>query len=197
MAQDLKVVMVGDISVGKTSIVTRFTSNKFSENVSQTIGASCLFRELDVEGTPVKFSVWDTAGQEIYHSMVPVYFRQAAGVILTYDVSNKSTLQAVHKWIEQIKGHAPPEVVVALVGNKSDLLEGEDDGDEARDIAMMIDGFSTLVSAKTGDNVVELFEEIYRQYLLKNPDKQPASKSTVKLPAGDGSKPDGGKSCSC
>ena len=196
MSQDLKVVMVGDVSVGKTSIVTRFTSNKFSENVSQTIGASCLFRELEVGGTPVKFSVWDTAGQEIYHSMVPVYFRQAAAVILTYDISNKDTLKAVQKWIDQIKGHAPAEVVVALVGNKSDLLESDDESDDAKDVALMIDGFHTSVSAKTGDNVSELFEEIYKQYLIKNPDKKPSSKSTVKLPGDNGSKQDG-KPCAC
>ena len=122
-AIEMKVVMVGDIGVGKTSVAARFIRNQFKENGQSTIGASYMWKECLVKDQKLKFAVWDTAGQEQYHSLVPMYFRSAAAVVLVFDVTNPKTLESAITWEEQIRTNAPANVIVALVGNKCDLSE--------------------------------------------------------------------------
>eukprot|EP01061_Rhynchopus_euleeides_P021247 TRINITY_DN3464_c0_g1_i1.p1 TRINITY_DN3464_c0_g1~~TRINITY_DN3464_c0_g1_i1.p1 ORF type:complete len:199 (+),score=63.15 TRINITY_DN3464_c0_g1_i1:352-948(+) len=189
-AVELKVVMVGDVSVGKTSIANRFSSDEFREDVRTTLGSTCLFRELDINGQAVRFSVWDTAGQEVYHSMVPVYFRQAAAVVLVYDVTSPQSYEGAKRWMAQVEEHAPSDVVVAVVGNKIDLpaTVEADDFDPA--------DFATVklnVSAKTGQNIEDVFRKIYAKCAVLQPNPNRNSTATVTLSA----LPERGSKCAC
>jgi small GTP-binding protein len=141
-AMEMKVVLVGAVGVGKTSTVTRFTKNTFMEYCEATIGASYMAKDLEVDGQRVRFSIWDTAGQEQYHSLVPMYFRQAAAVILVYDITKKPTFQEAKEWVQEIRKNAPADVLIALAGNKCDL-EGSRQvpAADAEEFAASIGGF--------------------------------------------------------
>lgn len=141
-AMEMKVVLVGAVGVGKTSTVTRFTKNTFMEYCEATIGASYMAKDLEVDGQRVRFSIWDTAGQEQYHSLVPMYFRQAAAVILVYDITKKPTFQEAKEWVQEIRKNAPADVLIALAGNKCDL-EGSRQvpATDAEEFAASIVGF--------------------------------------------------------
>eukprot|EP00755_Sulcionema_specki_P035597 Sspe_Gene.105192::Locus_82246_Transcript_1_1_Confidence_1.000_Length_841::g.105192::m.105192/K07891/RAB22; Ras-related protein Rab-22 len=187
---ELKVVMVGEVGVGKTSIANRFIEDKFSDKMRQTIGATYMYRDMKVprddEGeVQVKFSLWDTAGQEMYHSLVPVYFRQAAAVVLVYDILNTKGLQAARSWVDQVVEHAPPGVIMALAGNKLDLEDerkvSRADADElAHDIQA---AFHTEISAKTGEGVTDLFLDIGKRFLRTSQAKAILEKPSVSLPS--------------
>ena len=180
---EVKIVMVGDMSVGKTSLANRFTQGEFREDVRTTLGSTCLFKEQDVGGQRVRFSLWDTAGQEVYHSMVPVYFRQAAAVVLVYDVTSTDSYEGAKKWLTQIEEHAPSDVVVAIVGNKIDLPSRIDDTDAEEFDPPEFHTVKMDVSAKTGENINALFSKIYRKCQSVNPNPQRGSNTTINLSA--------------
>eukprot|EP01013_Petalomonas_cantuscygni_P032895 TRINITY_DN59621_c0_g1_i1.p1 TRINITY_DN59621_c0_g1~~TRINITY_DN59621_c0_g1_i1.p1 ORF type:complete len:230 (+),score=39.49 TRINITY_DN59621_c0_g1_i1:190-879(+) len=158
---NLKVVLVGAISVGKTSIVQRFTRNIFSHALDSTIGASYQAAERTVGGHRFLFSVWDTAGQEAYHSLVPMYFRDATAVILVYASNSAQSFADAQEWLTDVRRHAPENVIVAVAGNKADLAAERavsfEDGDA---FAASVGGVFVETSAATGDGVVDLFEQI-------------------------------------
>eukprot|EP00906_Rhabdomonas_costata_P026879 RCo038260 len=168
--QDMKVVFVGSSGVGKTSLMSRFSHNTFTEGTAPTIGTSYITKEVEVDGTWIRFCLWDTAGQEIYHALVPYYFRQAAVVILVYELPSRTSLEAAKGWMEQIRSNAPKDVEVVLTGNKCDLTaEGHIDLREAEAFASNIGATHALVSAKTGEGVADLFTEIGRNFLRRHP----------------------------
>eukprot|EP00754_Rhynchopus_humris_P015058 Rhum_TRINITY_DN14424_c28_g1::Rhum_TRINITY_DN14424_c28_g1_i1::g.89225::m.89225/K07891/RAB22; Ras-related protein Rab-22 len=166
---EMKIVMVGDIDVGKTSIIARFIRNQYNQSTQPTIGASYMWKECVLNGEKVKYAVWDTAGQEQYHSLVPVYFRSAAAVVLTYDLTSEKSLEATKHWEVQIRQNAPADAIIAIVGNKSDLTEQREVTKEAADEvknAFEAD-ILTECSAKTADGVFELFESIALLHLQR------------------------------
>ena len=117
-----KLVVVGDMGVGKSSLLFRFTDGIFLENYVGTIGVDFKVRTLQVNGKTVKLQVWDTAGQERFHTITSCLYRGAHGVIIVYDCTNQESFKNVKdKWLLQINQHAPPNVTKLLIGNKSDL----------------------------------------------------------------------------
>ena len=184
---EMKIVMVGDIDVGKTSIIARFIRNQYNQSTQPTIGASYMWKECVLNGEKVKYAVWDTAGQEQYHSLVPVYFRSAAAVVLTYDLTSEKSLEATKHWEVQIRQNAPADAIIAIVGNKSDLTEQREVTKEAADEvknafeADILTECSAKVCAlrhflplhtrtrtlQTADGVFELFESIALLHLQR------------------------------
>eukprot|EP01062_Namystynia_karyoxenos_P040493 TRINITY_DN29531_c0_g1_i1.p1 TRINITY_DN29531_c0_g1~~TRINITY_DN29531_c0_g1_i1.p1 ORF type:complete len:206 (+),score=64.72 TRINITY_DN29531_c0_g1_i1:81-698(+) len=169
---DMKIVMVGDIGVGKSCIAVRFIQNIFPLDMKSTLGASFLRKESIVAGRTVRFSVWDTAGQEAYHSLVPMYFRQAAAVILVYDLTMPKSLDGARRWHRQVLSDAPEGVIVALAGNKSDLREqravpAEEAARAAAEVGAQL---HVECSAKEGDGVFELFESIAHRFVAQQPE---------------------------
>eukprot|EP01006_Ploeotia_vitrea_P024049 TRINITY_DN56764_c0_g1_i1.p1 TRINITY_DN56764_c0_g1~~TRINITY_DN56764_c0_g1_i1.p1 ORF type:complete len:256 (+),score=11.26 TRINITY_DN56764_c0_g1_i1:84-770(+) len=166
--QEMKVVLVGAIAVGKTSTVHRFTKNTFHDYLDTTIGSSYMSKEVEIDGQRIKFSVWDTAGQEQYHSLVPMYFRQAAAVLLVFDITKKHSFEEAQEWVHEIKKSAPEDVIIALAGNKCDLEEEREvQQDEADDFSNELGAFYMETSAKTGQGIFELFESLGRKFLAK------------------------------
>ncbi|CAN0824444.1 Ras-related protein RABA2a [Linum grandiflorum] len=116
-----KVVLIGDSGVGKSNLLSRFTRNEFCLESKSTIGVEFATRTLHVEGRVVKAQIWDTAGQERYRAITSAYYRGALGALLVYDVTKPTTFENVSRWLKELRDHADANIVVMLIGNKTDL----------------------------------------------------------------------------
>ena len=117
-----KVVLIGDTGVGKSNLLSRFTRNEFIYDSKTTIGVEFATKNIPVDGNKVvKAQIWDTAGQERYRAITSAYYRGAVGALLVYDISRSSTFENVERWLKELRDHADANIVIMLVGNKSDL----------------------------------------------------------------------------
>uniref|UniRef100_A0A7S1ERB5 Uncharacterized protein n=1 Tax=Timspurckia oligopyrenoides TaxID=708627 RepID=A0A7S1ERB5_9RHOD len=116
-----KVVLIGDSGVGKSNLLSRFTRNEFNLESKSTIGVEFATRSIQVDGKVIKAQIWDTAGQERYRAITSAYYRGAVGALLVYDISKKPTFENISRWLKELKDHADSNIVIMLVGNKSDL----------------------------------------------------------------------------
>ncbi|KAJ1665649.1 Vacuolar protein sorting-associated protein 21 [Coemansia sp. RSA 1813] len=131
----IKVVLLGDAAVGKSSLVLRFVNNEFQENKEPTIGAAFLTQKVRLDDSVLKLDIWDTAGQERFHSLAPMYYRNAQAAVVVYDITRAESLNRAKSWIKELQRQANPNIVIALVGNKLDLVKDSDsenaeDGEE-------------------------------------------------------------------
>jgi small GTP-binding protein len=157
----VKLAVVGDTGVGKSSVSGRFAQGSFSENAETTIGAAFLAATVDRSTHRVKFQIWDTAGQERYRALAPLYYRHAHVVMVVYDISSRGSFEAAKRWKCQVTAQLARAPIYALVGNKADLgacrkVSTSDGEDFAQNEGMRF----AEVSAKTGDGVHTLFEEL-------------------------------------
>ncbi|KAF9008821.1 P-loop containing nucleoside triphosphate hydrolase protein [Cyathus striatus] len=121
---DSKIVIMGNSGVGKTSLLQRYTQNKFDpKNTTSTSGAFFVTKKVHVNGLKVRLQLWDTAGQERFRSMAPMYYRGANAALLLYDITNASTFEDIRGWLEELKKNCPPELIIYIVGSKADLHE--------------------------------------------------------------------------
>lgn len=118
-----KVVLIGDPSVGKSSILTRFIKNKFSEDIKTTLGVDHYQKRIGKSPNRIKLNIWDTAGQERYRSMAQIYHKGADCVIIVFDLTKRETFDRVDFWRDEILANGKSDVLVVVVGNKSDLME--------------------------------------------------------------------------
>jgi len=116
-----KVVLIGDSGVGKSNLLSRFTRNEFNLESKSTIGVEFATRSINVDGKTVKAQIWDTAGQERYRAITSAYYRGAVGALLVYDIAKHGTYVNVTRWLKELRDHADSNIVIMLVGNKSDL----------------------------------------------------------------------------
>ncbi|KAF9973596.1 hypothetical protein BGZ73_003149 [Actinomortierella ambigua] len=121
----VKLVLLGEAAVGKSSLVLRFVNNEFQENKEPTIGAAFLTQKCRLEDKSIKFEIWDTAGQERFHSLAPMYYRNAQAAVVVYDVTKASSLEKAKSWVKELQRQANPNIVIALTGNKVDLVQDE------------------------------------------------------------------------
>jgi len=159
-----KLVLLGETSVGKSSLVIRFVKGQFHEYQESTIGAAFLTQTVVVGDYTVKFEIWDTAGQERYHSLAPMYYRGAAAAIVVYDITSAPSFGRAKTWVKELQRQGSQDVVIALAGNKVDReSERKVSADEARKYAEE-NGLAFIeTSAKTNINVRELFLAIARK----------------------------------
>ncbi|KAI0299728.1 P-loop containing nucleoside triphosphate hydrolase protein [Multifurca ochricompacta] len=119
---DAKVVVMGNSGVGKTSLLQRYTHNKFDpKNTTSTTGAFFVAKKVTVNGVKVRLQLWDTAGQERFRSMAPMYYRGANAALLLYDITNPASFQDVHGWLRELKKNCPTDLITYIVGSKADL----------------------------------------------------------------------------
>jgi Ras-related protein Rab-22 len=159
--REVKVVLLGDTGVGKSSLVLRFVTQDFKEYSESTIGASFMSKVEVIDGTAYKYQIWDTAGQEKYHSLAPMYYRGAAAAIIVYDITNARSFEKTQAWVEELQRHGPENIVLVVAGNKADLDDKRVVGrDKAEGFAKGIGAIFLETSAKTGQSVGDAFKGI-------------------------------------
>ncbi|CAN6181800.1 unnamed protein product [Urochloa humidicola] len=168
-----KVVLIGDSAVGKSQLLARFARNEFNLDSKATIGVEFQTRTLTIDKRNVKAQIWDTAGQERYRAVTSAYYRGAVGAMLVYDITKRQSFDHVVRWLEELRGHADKNIVIMLIGNKSDLgtlraVPMED----AKEFAERENLFFMETSALEATNVENAFmtvlTEIYRIVSKKN-----------------------------
>ena len=117
-----KIVLVGDSGVGKTNLLTRFSKNEFSLESKTTIGVEFATKTITTEsGHVIKAQIWDTAGQDRYRAIASSYYKGAAGALVVYDITKPQSFENVEKWLKELRDHGAENMVLMLIGNKSDL----------------------------------------------------------------------------
>jgi small GTP-binding protein len=199
-----KLVLLGESSVGKSSLVLRFVKGQFHEFQESTIGAAFLTQTVQIDDTTVKFEIWDTAGQERYHSLAPMYYRGAQAAIVVYDISNKESFQKAQTWIKELQRQASPNIVIALAGNKLDLANKRAVSyEEAKAYADECGLLFMETSAKTAANVMDIFTSIARKLPKSDTNETNAGgrggRGAVNVNSRDQNNPNGntGSTCAC
>jgi Ras-related protein Rab-1A len=170
-----KVLVVGSSGVGKTCLLLRYTDSVYKESYSSTIGVDFKMKSVNVDGVPIKLQIWDTAGQERFRTITSSYYRNAHGIMLVFDITDRDTFRDLRGWMNEIKSNTNTPVTILIVGNKVDEVDrekrapehvGREDVDEFMknyqdNKRITIRGYYE-VSAKEDVRVSESFGEIAR-----------------------------------
>ncbi|XP_068641330.1 ras-related protein Rab11D [Aristolochia californica] len=153
-----KVVLIGDSAVGKSQILSRFARNEFSLDSKATIGVEFQTRTLVIQHKSVKAQIWDTAGQERYRAVTSAYYRGAVGAMLVYDITKRQTFDHIPRWLEELRSHADKNIVIILIGNKTDLEDQRAvPTEDAKEFAQKEGLFFLETSALEATNVENAF----------------------------------------
>ena len=163
----VKVTLLGNSGVGKTCIIYRFTNNDYKEGTMTTRGADYSQKPITIKNQTINLDIWDTAGQENYRSLGRHFYKDSLIVILVYDITNRESFEDLQTlWYHDLKRYGEKYSVLAVVGNKCDLFEEEKvTEEEGRKFASEKGAEFMLVSAKTGDNIINLFNVLVNKYL--------------------------------
>jgi len=156
-----KIVLLGDQSVGKTSLITRFMYDTFDNTYQATIGIDFLSKTMYLEDRTVRLQLWDTAGQERFRSLIPSYIRDSSVAIVVFDITNRASFLSTSKWIDDVRSERGNDVIIVLVGNKADLSDKRQvTHEEATTKSTELGIMFMETSAKAGHNVKSLFKKI-------------------------------------
>ena len=155
-----KLVILGEVAVGKSSIAQRFVNGKFTNLHNPTVGALFLTKKIKVNDKYIKYDIWDTAGQERYHSLTPMYYKNARAAVVVFDVTSSSSFERAQKWMTELFEKATPGIVIALCGNKIDLENRQVSKEEAEEYANKVGCLYMEGTAKTDENINDLFNQI-------------------------------------
>ena len=162
--KNIKIVLIGDCGVGKSSISLRYTSNEFEDNYTSTGGAAYSTKLIQKYGDNLQLDIWDTAGQERYRSLGRTFYKDAFIVILVYDITREETFNNLKNiWMEELNKNGEEKPILAVVGNKIDQYEEEAtvNEEDARKFAESNNAVFQQVSAKTGSNIEILFNNLF------------------------------------
>ncbi|GAA5837572.1 hypothetical protein JCM9279_006793 [Rhodotorula babjevae] len=156
-----KLVFLGEQSVGKTSLITRFMYDTFDNTYQATIGIDFLSKTMYLEDRTVRLQLWDTAGQERFRSLIPSYIRDSSVAVVVYDITNRASFMNTSKWVDDVRSERGNDVIIVLVGNKTDLNDKRQvTTDEAEQKSKELNVMFIETSAKAGHNVKTLFRKI-------------------------------------
>lgn len=188
----LKVVVIGDSSVGKTCVSLRYLTGEFSSQTRPTIAAGFCNAKVKLGKTEIDLLIWDTAGQEAYRGLTSQYYRDAKIALIVFDLTNPSTLTSVTDWHTRLCDANQGSVVVVLVGNKSDLPNRQVTQEQGEAVAQEIKALYRETSAVTGKGINEVFEDACEEYIRVNgASVGPKRKGDVDLAANGGHKRQG------
>lgn len=177
-----KLVLLGDSSVGKTALIRRYATDTFSNTEASTVVAATTNVQFTRERDSLTLSVtvWDTAGQENFRSLAPVYYQDAQLALIVFSVEDSETFNSISSWIQQVKD-SQSDIIILLCGNKNDLENRDINFDTAFARAQELQVPYTETSAKNGEGVKEAFEKLFEEYLDKygSTCSEPCSTSTA------------------
>jgi len=161
-----KVVLLGEGRVGKTSILLRYTKGEYSDRQISTLQASYLDKRVMIGNNAVQLSIWDTAGQERFHALGPIYYRDAAGALLVYDITDAESFNKVKNWVKELRKIVGNDIIIVIAGNKIDLEKNRNvDENEAIKYAESVGAMHMHTSAKANRGLDEVFESLAQKML--------------------------------
>ena len=180
-----KIILIGNSGVGKTSITNNALKNIFFETYRATIGMEIFSLFVKVNHKIIKLQIWDTCGQEIYRSLITNFYRNSSLAVIVYSIDKKASFKDIDLWLKELRLYSSPDIKIILIGNKSDLEDKREvtyeEGAKYLEDERIMSFYET--SAKTGDNVKKLFEEIgielYKEYKTYKTDETLKSNSTI------------------
>ena len=179
----LKIMVLGESMVGKTSLITRYTNDKFGGRYLCTVGIDFQKKKIEKNGKRVLLQIWDTAGQERFRNVTKNYFQASQGFVLAYDINSKESFEKVQYWVEEIKSNAEEKIKCILIGTKCDLDKREVSEEEGQNLGQKY-GYKFLeTSAKENININETFETLVSEIMdnFKENGRQSLTLSTNKL----------------
>ena len=177
-------IIVGDVSVGKSCIMLRFSSNQFREEHELTIGVEFAIKFYEIKNKNIKIQIWDTAGEEAFQSITKNYYKNAIGALLVYDITKKSSFDHLKIWLDNVRENSSRNIKIILIGNKTDLEDKREvTFQEGEEFAKNNGLFFLETSAKNFININESFnkltEEIYDNIEILEEEEE--SKNSIKL----------------
>ena len=199
--QKCQLLIIGDSTVGKTSILSRFTNGIFNSNYLATVGLDSFTKDEIIDDKTVRIKIWDTAGQERYKSLTKGFFRNAEGVMLVYDVTNSETYENLKFWLQSIKNNTSPdmgEIPIILIGNKIDCEDREVKHEEAENF-WKEQGYPYFeTSAKTGENIDNTIKYLVKKVINIKEGKKDDENENIKIEKKDINKNnEEAKKCGC
>ncbi|DBA89743.1 TPA: hypothetical protein ACH3X2_004622 [Trebouxia sp. C0005] len=180
-SKTVKVVLLGEGRVGKTSLALRFVHNTFNHSQQASLQASFLTKQIIAGSQQVELAIWDTAGQERFHALGPIYYRDAQAALLVYDITDADSFTRVQTWVQELRQMIGPGIVIAIAANKQDLQKMQTiSAQESEAYAASIHALHVGTSAKTGLGLQDVFQAIADQVI----DKSPAPGAAQHRPAG-------------
>ena len=193
-----KIVFMGDLSVGKTAIITRFMYDSFDIQYIATIGIDFLSKTLYLDDRTVRLQLWDTAGQERFRSLIPSYVRDSSVAVIVYDITNRATFLNVSSWIDYVRTERDSNVLIMIVGNKTDNAEERQvSTEEGEEMAKKEKVIFIETSAKLGHNIKALFKKLATSLPGKDNQTIDNSKIELKFQHGENKQNTEGSSCFC
>ncbi|KAK3776837.1 hypothetical protein EGW08_002306 [Elysia chlorotica] len=193
-----KLVFLGEQSVGKTSLITRFMYDSFDNTYQATIGIDFLSKTMYLEDRTIRLQLWDTAGQERFRSLIPSYIRDSSVAVVVYDITNANSFHQTSKWIDDVRTERGSDVIIMLVGNKTDLsdkrqVSTEEGERKAKELNVMF----IETSAKAGYNVKQLFRRVAAALpgMEQKDDKNTMTEVKLKEAPVEALPPEGGCAC--
>lgn len=176
-----RLVLIGDSGVGKTAILLRYSDNVYNSSFISTIGIDFRIKTIELQGKRIKLQIWDTAGQEQFHSVASSYYRNAHGIMLIYDITNAQSFIHVTKWVNNISKNSPSSIKQLLIGNKCDTDESKRviEKDRGSTLAQELDMPFLETSAKMDVNIDAAFELITK--LIMDGDLERVRKDSIEV----------------
>jgi Ras-related protein Rab-11A len=180
-----KVVLVGDSSVGKTNIMSKYLKNEFHEDSKATVGVEFGSKQFTIEGHSIKAQIWDTAGQERYKAITSAYYKGAKGAFIVYDITRKNSFDSIDKWVNDLTASADKKLTILVIGNKCDLEDQRQvtkEQGEAKASSLQVAFLET--SALSGENLNKAFEMMMNEIYKKSHDEMKADGESQDIQGG-------------
>ena len=166
--KQLKLILVGMSGTGKTNLINVLVGQKFQISELTTTTATFVEKEIAIDEEKYKVNIWDTAGQEKFHSLTKIFIKESKIVLFVYDITSRRSFEEVNFWVDMVKEVLGNKFVMGLAGNKKDLfLEESVSEDEGKKKAEELGAIFKLTSAKTGYGIKELIEKLLKEYIRR------------------------------